>query len=95
MGTISNVEEAVEWLSYTFLFVRMKVNPLVYGITYNDVQNDPLLIAKRQEWIHAVAKALDKARMIRYNERTEDLNITGNKNLNLNFFCRTKSLNLR
>lgn len=55
----------------------MKANPLSYGITYEEVLNDPQLKKKRYEWIHAVAKALDKAKMIRYNERTEDLNITG------------------
>jgi len=37
LGTISNVDEAVQWLSYTYLFVRMKVNPLPYGINYQEV----------------------------------------------------------
>ncbi len=34
LGTITNVEEAVEWLSYTYLYIRMLVNPMVYGIAY-------------------------------------------------------------
>lgn len=59
------MSEAVEWLSYTYLFVRMKMNPQVYGINYQDLQDDPQLEVKRRELIHAVAKALDKARMIR------------------------------
>jgi hypothetical protein len=37
LGTISNVDEAVQWLSYTYLFVRMKINPQCYGINYQDV----------------------------------------------------------
>jgi replicative superfamily II helicase len=37
LGTVSNVEEAVEWLSYTYLFVRMKINPQCYGFNYQDV----------------------------------------------------------
>jgi replicative superfamily II helicase len=37
LGTISNVDEAVRWLSYTYLFVRMRINPQVYGINYQDV----------------------------------------------------------
>ena len=32
LGSVTNVEEAVKWLSYTYLFVRMRRNPLVYGI---------------------------------------------------------------
>ncbi|GAB0096726.1 activating signal cointegrator 1 complex subunit 3 [Sergentomyia squamirostris] len=76
LGTISNVDEAIEWLSYTYLFVRMRINPQVYGMNYSDVQADFTLERKRRELIHAAAMALDKARMIRYNTRTNDLNIT-------------------
>jgi len=32
LGTISNVKEAVNWLSYTYLYVRMLRNPKLYGI---------------------------------------------------------------
>lgn len=32
LGTVTTVEEAVQWLSYTYLFIRMRANPLVYGI---------------------------------------------------------------
>lgn len=77
MGTIANIEEAIEWLSYTYLFVRMKVNPQVYGLNYHDMQEDPSLEKKRKDLIKSAAMALDKACMIRYNERTGDLNITG------------------
>ena len=81
LGTISNVNEAVEWLSYTYLFVRMRVYPQMYGINYQDVEDDPYLECRRRELIHCAAKALDKARMVRYNERTGDLNVTGETGL--------------
>ncbi|XP_014260585.1 activating signal cointegrator 1 complex subunit 3 [Cimex lectularius] len=76
LGTISNVDEAVEWLSYTYLFVRMRINPQVYGINYQDVIEEPTLLTKRRELIDSAAKALDKAKMIRYNSRTGSLAIT-------------------
>lgn len=76
LGTISNVEEAVEWLSYTYLFVRMRINPHVYGIEYAEVMQDPLLEAKRRALIVGAAMSLDKARMIRFNQRTLDFNVT-------------------
>lgn len=31
LGTVSNVRDAVQWLGYTYLFVRMKMNPFAYG----------------------------------------------------------------
>ncbi|KAG5681795.1 hypothetical protein PVAND_011203 [Polypedilum vanderplanki] len=76
LGTISNIQEAIEWLSYTYLFVRMRINPQVYGLNYTDIQEDPTLVMQRRKLIHDAAMALDKAKMIRYNIRTEDLNIT-------------------
>ncbi|CAG9112769.1 unnamed protein product [Plutella xylostella] len=76
LGTVTNLDEAVEWLSYTYLFVRMRINPQVYGLTYGDVQEDPTLEAKRRELITAAAMQLDKTHMIRFNERTGDLNVT-------------------
>ncbi|XP_063995820.1 activating signal cointegrator 1 complex subunit 3 isoform X2 [Diachasmimorpha longicaudata] len=76
LGTISNVEEAVEWLGYTYLFVRMRLNPIPYGMLYQDVLEDPNLDKKRKELINTAAKHLDKAKMIRYNSRTGDLSST-------------------
>ncbi|KAL7288666.1 hypothetical protein TKK_0017394 [Trichogramma kaykai] len=76
LGTVSNVREAVEWLSYTYLFVRMKLNHLVYGLDLASFARDPNLEEKRTQLIHTAAMNLDKARMIRYNTATGDLNAT-------------------
>lgn len=32
LGTVTNVSEGVQWIGYTYLFVRMKRNPVVYGM---------------------------------------------------------------
>ena len=31
LGTVSNVSEAVQWVGYTYLFVRLKKNPRLHG----------------------------------------------------------------
>jgi hypothetical protein len=41
-------------------------------------QDDPSLEKKRRELIESAAHALDKARMVRFDPRTGDLNVTGN-----------------
>ncbi|KAH8295111.1 hypothetical protein KR018_007271 [Drosophila ironensis] len=76
LGTICNVEEAIEWLSYTYLFVRMRINPHVYGIEYSELMKDPTLEARRRALIMGASMSLDKARMMRFNQRTMDMNIT-------------------
>ncbi|XP_061571388.1 activating signal cointegrator 1 complex subunit 3 isoform X2 [Cololabis saira] len=70
LGTVTNVEEAVKWLSYTYLYVRMRANPLVYGINYQAFQMDPTLALYRKELVLESGRKLDKARMIRFEERT-------------------------
>ena len=36
VGTMTNMREAVTWMSYTFCFVRMLRNPLAYGVTWDE-----------------------------------------------------------
>ena len=38
LGTVTNVEEAVRWLSYTYLYICMRANPLAYGINHKAYQ---------------------------------------------------------
>ncbi|XP_054270395.1 activating signal cointegrator 1 complex subunit 3 [Macrosteles quadrilineatus] len=76
LGTISNVDEAVKWLSYTYLHVRMRMNPLHYGISHQQLLEDPNLDIKQRELIENAAQALDKAKMLRFNPRTGDLSVT-------------------
>lgn len=64
-GTVSNLDEACEWLSYTYLYVRMKKNPLAYGMKIEDVQQDPLLIERRKQLLMDAAEKLASCRMIK------------------------------
>ncbi|XP_013383776.1 activating signal cointegrator 1 complex subunit 3-like [Lingula anatina] len=70
LGTVTNVDEAVKWLSYTYLYVRMRFNPLAYGITIKAAQDDPGLEKHRRDLIVNAAKQLDKNRMIRFEDAT-------------------------
>jgi activating signal cointegrator complex subunit 3 len=40
LGTVTNIQEAVTWLSYTYLYIRMLKNPWNYSITYNQKVNN-------------------------------------------------------
>uniref|UniRef100_A0A6N2NHC6 RNA helicase n=3 Tax=Salix TaxID=40685 RepID=A0A6N2NHC6_SALVM len=37
LGTVTNVKEACAWLGYTYLFIRMRQNPLAYGIGWDEL----------------------------------------------------------
>lgn len=69
-GTVSSIGDGVRWLNYTYLRVRMPQNPLVYGMEWAEVDTDPGLHSRKAALIEEAAKALDDARMCRYDPRT-------------------------
>lgn len=76
LGSVSNIQEAVKWLSYTYLYVRMKFNPLAYGLTFKNLEQDPTLELHREELIRTASRLLDKTRMVRFDEASGSLNPT-------------------
>jgi activating signal cointegrator complex subunit 3 len=76
LGSVTNVKEGAKWLSYTYLYVRMKYNPLNYGITYKMLDVDPGLEIHREDLIRIAARSLDKARMLRFDEANGTLHAT-------------------
>lgn len=75
-NTVNNIQEASLWLSYTFLFVRMKKSPFFYGIDPEVLFTDPQLTEKRTELIIQAAELLDSCMMIRYDKRSGNLSST-------------------
>ncbi|KAI8902750.1 Sec63 Brl domain-containing protein [Globomyces pollinis-pini] len=70
MGNIRNRQEAVDWLGYTYLYVRMLRNGSLYGVTYEDAEDDPYLVQKRIDFVHAAANTLDKCNLMKYDRKT-------------------------
>lgn len=76
LGTIANVPEAIEWLGYTYLFVRMKRNPFVYGMPHDIIADDPQLGTKRDALVQSAGKRLADAKMVQFDELTNKFTIT-------------------
>lgn len=70
LGSITNTKEAVTWLGYTYLYIRMMRNPALYGITKEEFQNDQYLISRRADLIHSAATLLDKHNLIKYDRKS-------------------------
>ncbi|KAJ5618817.1 hypothetical protein N7510_002801 [Penicillium lagena] len=73
LGTVTSVSEAVQWLGYSYLFVRMRREPRNYGIEFAELRDDPMLVQRRRQLIIQAARVLQKSQMIIFNEKTEDL----------------------
>ena len=76
LGSIASVDDAVKWLGYTYLFVRMLRNPVLYGVPRSAVDDDPTLSSRRADLVHSAALSLDKAGLIRYDKRGGGLQAT-------------------
>ncbi|EER28537.1 activating signal cointegrator 1 complex subunit, putative [Coccidioides posadasii C735 delta SOWgp] len=73
LGTVTSVTEGVQWLGYSYLFVRMRRNPHSYGIDWAEIRDDPQLVQRRRDLIIKAARVLQQSQMIIFNERTEEL----------------------
>ncbi|CAJ0749211.1 10358_t:CDS:2 [Entrophospora sp. SA101] len=76
LGTIRNREEAIQWLGYTYLYVRMLRNPTLYGISLDYLDEDPYLEQKRADLIHSASLLLDKSNLIKYDKKTGRFQVT-------------------
>ncbi|GMG39702.1 unnamed protein product [Ambrosiozyma monospora] len=68
LGTVTNVDEGVQWLGYTYLNVRMRKNPFAYGIDWKELAEDPMLVQKRRDMIITAARKLHSLQMIVFDE---------------------------
>ncbi|KAK0543882.1 putative steryl acetyl hydrolase mug81 [Tilletia horrida] len=64
LGTVTSVRDGISWLGYTYLFTRMRRQPLAYGMTVAEVMDDPHLGAKRVSLVQNAVKRLEAAKMI-------------------------------
>ncbi|KAI9105295.1 Sec63 Brl domain-containing protein [Phlyctochytrium arcticum] len=76
LGTIRSRDDAVQWLGYTYLYVRMLRNGSLYGISPDEAAEDPYLVQKRVDLIHAAATILDKCNLIKYDKKTGKFQVT-------------------
>ncbi|SMR51251.1 unnamed protein product [Zymoseptoria tritici ST99CH_1E4] len=75
LGNIRTRDDGVEWLGYTYLFVRMLRSPAIYQVGA-DYMEDETLEQKRVDLIHSAAAVLEKASLVKYDKKTGRLQST-------------------
>lgn len=70
LGTVRNRDEAVQWLGYTYLYVRMLASPALYNVGADYQEGDPTLVQKRADLVHTAAVMLEKTGLIKYDRKT-------------------------
>eukprot|EP00095_Tigriopus_kingsejongensis_P005132 snap_masked-scaffold100_size373717-processed-gene-2.9 protein:Tk05132 transcript:snap_masked-scaffold100_size373717-processed-gene-2.9-mRNA-1 annotation:"u5 small nuclear ribonucleoprotein 200 kda helicase" len=87
LGTIQTMEDAVTWLGYTYLFVRMMRNPTLYGIPFEAVENDPKLEKFRASLVHTAAMLLEKSNLLKYERKTGGMQPTELGRIASHYYC--------
>lgn len=94
LGTVANTRDAVQWLGYTYLFVRMRKNPFIYGISRESTGDDPNLGSKRNELITEAAKKLADARMILFDRPSGGFTISDLGRIAAKYYIRHTSIEI-
>ena len=75
LGNVRSRDEAVDWLGYTYLFVRMLRSPGLYSVGA-EYEDDHALEQKRVDLVHSAATILEKCNLIKYEKKTGKLQST-------------------
>jgi pre-mRNA-splicing helicase BRR2 len=75
LGNIRDRDEGVEWLGYTYLYVRMLRSPGLYSVGA-DYENDDALEQKRVDLVHSAATILERSGLVKYEKKTGRLQAT-------------------
>ena len=51
LGIVTNVKEVCVWLSYSYLLIRGRMNPLGHGIEWSDMVVDLTLSSKQRSLV--------------------------------------------
>ena len=75
LGSVRSRNEGVEWLGYTYLFVRMLRSPGLYSVGA-EYEDDEALEQKRVDLIHSAAIVLEKSSLVKYDKKSGKLQPT-------------------
>nr|XP_022344638.1 U5 small nuclear ribonucleoprotein 200 kDa helicase-like [Crassostrea virginica] len=92
LGTVQSVKEAVDWLGYTYLYIRMLRAPSLYGVGHDALKDDPLLQQRRKDLIHTAALTLDKNNLIKYDKKTGQIQSTELGRIASHYYCTNETI---
>lgn len=93
-GNVSSISDGVEWLSLTYLYVRMMGSPTLYNIPMDEYHADGGLGRRRAELVHSAALELHEAGLVRYNKKSGSLRGATIGKVASDFYVNYKSMSL-
>ncbi|KIH43842.1 hypothetical protein ANCDUO_26146, partial [Ancylostoma duodenale] len=94
LGTVSNIDEAVEWLTYTYYYTRATQNPIAYGLPHMILDKDPDLRHHLTRMVTDVAVKLDQNQMIRFDSVNAFVHATDLGRIASNFYIKYETIEM-
>ncbi|KRT82021.1 helicase, partial [Oryctes borbonicus] len=92
LGSIQSVKDAVTWLGYTYLYIRMLRQPTLYGITHDLMKQDPLLEQHRADIVHTAALHLDRSGLVKYDRKLGQFQVTELGRIASHYYCTHETM---
>jgi replicative superfamily II helicase len=94
LGTVSNVREAVRWLTYTYFYIRLLRNPLMYGLKPDEVATYEQRNGVLDTIVRKAGKRLHSIKMIRYVESSSSFAITSLGRIASHYYIKSDSVEI-
>lgn len=92
LGSVQNIKDAVTWLGYSYLYIRMLRQPALYGIDADALQDDKLLEKHRADLIHTAASLLDKCGLLKYERKSGHFQPTELGRIASHYYCTYETM---
>ncbi|XP_077290807.1 U5 small nuclear ribonucleoprotein l(3)72Ab isoform X2 [Arctopsyche grandis] len=92
LGTVRSVRDAVTWLGYSYLYVRMLRQPALYGVSAERLANDPLLEMHRADLVHTAAILLDKSGLVKYDRKSGHFQVMEPGRIASHYYCSHETM---
>ena len=76
IGTVTNITEAMQWLKYTYYWIRLKKNPRHYGVNMKELEDDPSLNGYLFNLVERTSSLLNSYKLVKYHGKILLSNIT-------------------
>lgn len=94
LGNIKSREDAIIWLTYTYLYIRMLVSPTLYKVDTFGNSDEPTLSSFRASIAHSVLTKLRDQQLIIYNEEDGSVEPTELGRIASYFYIKPESITI-
>ncbi|XP_044737520.1 putative U5 small nuclear ribonucleoprotein 200 kDa helicase [Chrysoperla carnea] len=92
LGNVQNIRDAVTWLGYTYLYIRMLRQPTLYGISHDKAKEDPLLEQHRADLAHTSALHLERSGLLKYDRKSGNFQVTEIGRIASHYYCTHETM---